>query len=488
MTKQEAEQMQERLRQIFPIVRLLEETAIPENSGDIPSGETEDGCQCFTFWNKTVPCANCISREALRTKGQLVKIEFLDDDIYQVIAKYVEVDGQPCVIEMLEPLDEEALMDSEGREKLMKRLSGYDDKLYRDALTGVYNRRFYEERVRYMTSRAGVAMIDLDDFKLHNDAYGHHAGDMVLDKIVGIIQSDIRKTDMLIRMGGDEFLLVLPEISEGAFEIKLRRIRQHIHEAKIVEFSQIKLSVSIGGVMSDGETIEETMKRADRLMYQAKICKNTVVTQRDETQDNRSPAESVGERLKILIVDDSENNRQLLAEMLKDNYDIIEAEDGEKAIEKLHERGGDIALVLLDLLMPVMDGFDVLAYMGKNKWLEEIPVIMISSEDSAPYVKRAYELGATDYIGRPFDENIVYRRVQNTIKLYAKQRRLAALVSSQIYEKEKNNQMMISILSHIVEFRNGESGMHVMRINMITGMLLERLAVKSDKYPLSWAE
>lgn len=488
MTKQEAEQMQERLRQIFPIVRLLEETAIPENSEDIPSGETAEGCQCFAFWNKTIPCANCISREALRTKGQLVKIEFLDDEIYQVIAKYVEVDGQPCVIEMLEPLDEETLMDSEGREKLMKRLSGYDDKLYRDALTGVYNRRFYEERVRHMTRRAGVAMIDLDDFKLYNDAYGHNAGDMVLDKIVGIIQSDIRKTDMLIRIGGDEFLLVLPEISEGAFEIKLRRIRQHIHEAKIAEFSQIKLSVSIGGVMSNGETIEETLRRADRLMYQAKICKNTVVTQWDEIQDNRNSAENGGERLKILIVDDSETNRQLLTEMLKDNYDIIEAEDGEKAIEMLHERGEDISLVLLDLLMPVMDGFDVLAYMGKNKWLEEIPVIMISSEDSTPYVKRAYELGATDYIGRPFDENIVFRRVQNTIKLYAKQRRLAALVTNQIYEKEKNNQMMISILSHIVEFRNGESGMHVMRINTITGMLLERLAVKSDKYPLSWAE
>lgn len=488
MTKQEAEQMQERLRQIFPIVRLLEETAIPENSEDIPSGETAEGCQCFAFWNKTIPCANCISREALRTKGQLVKIEFLDDEIYQVIAKYVEVDGQPCVIEMLEPLDEETLMDSEGREKLMKRLSGYDDKLYRDALTGVYNRRFYEERVRHMTRRAGVAMIDLDDFKLYNDAYGHNAGDMVLDKIVGIIQSDIRKTDMLIRIGGDEFLLVLPEISEGAFEIKLRRIRQHINEAKIAEFSQIKLSVSIGGVMSNGETIEETLRRADRLMYQAKICKNTVVTQWDEIQDNRNSAENGGERLKILIVDDSETNRQLLTEMLKDNYDIIEVEDGEKAIEMLHERGEDISLVLLDLLMPVMDGFDVLAYMGKNKWLEEIPVIMISSEDSTPYVKRAYELGATDYIGRPFDENIVFRRVQNTIKLYAKQRRLAALVTNQIYEKEKNNQMMISILSHIVEFRNGESGMHVMRINTITGMLLERLAVKSDKYPLSWAE
>ena len=489
MTKQEAEQMLERLQQIFPIVRLLEESFVPKDRTDVHPGGAEDDCQCFSFWKKKVPCANCISREVLRSKGQKVKIEFLDDEIYQVISKYVEVDGQPCVVEMLEPLDEETLMDSEGREKLMKRLSGYDDKLYRDVLTGVYNRRFYEERVRHMTRRAGVAMIDLDDFKLYNDTYGHNAGDMVLDTIVGVIQSDIRKTDMLIRFGGDEFLLILPEISEDAFELKLKRIRQHVHETKIVGFTQMKLSVSIGGVMSNGETIEETLRRADRLMYQAKIRKNTVVTQRDETRDNRkNMTETEGERLRILIADDSESNRELLAEMLKDNYDILEVEDGEKAIEMLHDRGREISLVLLDLLMPVMDGFDVLAYMGTNKWLEDIPVIMISSEDSAPYVKRAYELGATDYIGRPFDENIVYRRVQNTIKLYAKQRRLTTLVTNQIYEKEKNNQMMISILSHIVEFRNGESGMHVMRINMITGMLLERLAVKSDKYPLSWSE
>ena len=488
MTKQEAEQMLERLQQIFPIVRLLEETNVPKNREDIHPGGAEDGCQCFSFWNKTVPCANCISREVLQNKGQRVKIEFLDDEIYQVISKYVEVEGCPCVVEMLEPLDEETLMDSDGREKLMKRLSGYDDKLYRDALTGIYNRRFYEERIRHMTRHAGVAMIDLDDFKLYNDTYGHNAGDMVLDTIVGVIQNTIRKTDMLIRFGGDEFLLVLPEISEDAFELKLKRIRQHVHETKIVGFTQMKLSVSIGGVMSHGEPIEETLERADRLMYQAKIRKNAIVTQRNEVQSSRNEIPEETERLLILIADDSQSNRELLTEMLKDGYDIVEAEDGEKAIEQLHEYGKGISLVLLDLLMPVMDGFDVLAYMGTNKWLEDIPVIMISSEDSTPYVKRAYELGATDYIGRPFDENIVYRRVQNTIKLYAKQRRLATLVTNQIYEKEKNNQMMISILSQIVEFRNGESGLHVMRINMITGMLLERLVAKTDKYPLSWAE
>ena len=221
--------MQERLRQIFPIVRLLEETDVPTNREDTHPGGAQDTCQCFAFWNKTIPCANCISREVLQNKGQRVKIEFLDDEIYQVMAKYIEVEGRPCVVEMLEPLDEETMIDSAGREKLMKRLSGYDDMLYRDALTGIYNRRFYEERIRHMTRHAGVAMIDLDDFKLYNDTYGHNAGDMVLDTIVGVIQNNIRKTDMLIRFGGDEFLLVLPEISEDAFERKLKRIRQHVY-------------------------------------------------------------------------------------------------------------------------------------------------------------------------------------------------------------------------------------------------------------------
>ena len=221
--------MQERLRQIFPIVRLLEETDVPKNREDTHPGGAQDTCQCFAFWNKTIPCANCISREVLQNKGQRVKIEFLDDEIYQVMAKYIEVEGRPCVVEMLEPLDEETMIDPAGREKLMKRLSGYDDMLYRDALTGIYNRRFYEERIRHMTRHAGVAMIDLDDFKLYNDTYGHNAGDMVLDTIVGVIQNNIRKTDMLIRFGGDEFLLVLPEISEDAFERKLKRIRQHVY-------------------------------------------------------------------------------------------------------------------------------------------------------------------------------------------------------------------------------------------------------------------
>ena len=186
----------------------------------------------------------------------------------------------------------------------------------------------------------------------------------------------------------------------------------------------------------------------------------------------------------ILIIDDSEINRDLLAQMLEKEYQILHAEDGEHGIQMLEQHGREIALVLLDIILPGMDGFEVLSYMNRRQWIEDIPVIMISSEHTETAIRHAYELGSVDYINRPYDAKIVYQRVTNTIKLYAKQRRLFSLIKDQINEKEKNNQMMIRILSQIVEFRNGESGSHVLHINKLTEMLLDRLIQKTDQYQL----
>ena len=192
------------------------------------------------------------------------------------------------------------------------------------------------------------------------------------------------------------------------------------------------------------------------------------------------------EKSTILIVDDSELNRTVLADILGDEYNFIEAENGARAIELLRTHT-DIDLILLDMVMPGMDGFGVLEYMNRNNLIKDIPVIMISGEDSGEVIKRAYEMGVSDYIKRPFDMEVVHRRVLNTIKLYAKQRRLVAMVMNQVFEKEKNSRMLISVLSEIVEFRNGESGTHVLNINTLTTMILEQLAKKTDKYHLSWS-
>ena len=486
MTMQEAENKMEVLREIFDVVRLLKGSDLQAAGMESKLAGRENLCQCYAFWNKDKRCENCISLKALEEKKQTSKIEFLDSDMYQVFARYLEIDSEPYVMEMLKKLDENTLTDEEGYEKLTEKLTVYSEKLYRDVLTGVYNRRYFEEKVKNMSLNAGVAVIDLDDFKLFNDTYGHDGGDLVLTTVVNVIRHYIRRTDILVRYGGDEFLLILPGIEKEVFSQKLRMIQEKIHATHIPGFNRRKLSVSIGGVMFTHGRLEEAITKADRLMYMAKGHKNIVVT-RWEQKQNTGKMEKRN-LPQLLVVDDSEMNREILKEILGKEYRILEACDGEEALKMLEQYGTEISLVLLDIIMPKMDGFEVLAYMNRDKWIEDIPVIMISSEGSESYIRRAYELGASDYISRPFDAKVVYQRVINMIKLYAKQRRLIHLVTDQIYEKEKNNRMMTGILSQIVEFRNGESGLHVLHINILTQLLLEKLMRKSENYDLSWSQ
>ena len=489
MTMQEAERKMESLREVFQVVRLVDGKMLMDREKRINAGDLSETCQCYTFWKKDKECKNCSSLLALKEQTQKIKFEFLDSQVFQVISRYVEIDGRPYVMEMIQNLDESIQIDQEGYEKLISKLSGYNEKLYTDVLTGIYNRRFFEEEIKKMEDEAGIAVIDLDDFKLHNDTYGHSAGDAALITTANIIKKYIRKTDILIRYGGDEFLLILPSIKKHIFEDKLKLIQEKIHDAVVPNYEKMQLSVSIGGAIFREGNIEDAIASADRQMYIAKNYKNMVVTEWDEN-GKKKEENSASEKLKqqILIVDDSEINREILKEILKEDYRILEAANGEECLEQLERYGTGISLVLLDIVMPEMDGFEVLAAMNQNHWIEDIPVIMISSEDSDSYIRRAYEMGVSDYISRPFDAKIVYQRVLNMIKLYAKQRRLIRLVTRQIYEKERNNRMLIGILSQIVEFRNGESGLHVIHINLITQLLLEQLVKKTGKYQLSWED
>ncbi len=489
MTRQEAEEKMESLSEVFQVVRLIDGKILREREKNTEADQFSEMCQCYDFWEKGKECDNCISLLALKEKSQRVKLEFLGSQVFQVMSRYVEIDGEPYVMEMIENLDDSIRIDPEGYEKLVSKLAGYNEKLYTDALTGAYNRRFFEDEIKNMDDEAGVAVIDLDDFKLHNDTYGHSAGDAALTTTAYIIKKYIRKTDILIRYGGDEFLLILPAIKEHIFQDKLKLIQEKIHDAVMPDYEKMQLSVSIGGAMFREGKIEDAVASADRQMYMAKNYKNMVVTEWDENGKQKQKNSEDGKlKQQILIVDDSEMNREILKEILKEDYRILEAANGEECLEELERYGTGISLVLLDIVMPEMDGFEVLAAMNQNHWIEDIPVIMISSEDSDSYIRRAYEMGVSDYISRPFDAKIVYQRVLNMIKLYAKQRRLIRMVTDQIYEKERNNRMMIGILSQIVEFRNGESGLHVIHINLITQLLLEQLVKKTGKYQLSWED
>ena len=426
ITRQQAAEEAKMLEKVFDVVRFLEGDFFEQMQDDPRIGVKIGMCQCYDFWKKNKPCENCTSMKAYAEKKQKTKLEFLDADVFLVISRYLEIDDEACVMELVKHLENDTLIDTDGRDKLVGKLKGYQDKLYIDPVTGVYNRRYFEDEIRNMQNSAGVTMIDLDDFKLYNDIYGHDMGDQVLCIVADVIKNCIRKTDKLIRYGGDEFLLILSDMVRGTLRGKLLQIQEAIENATIPNCSRLKLTASIGGVISEDGQIDEAIAKADQLMYKAKDHKAQVITECDKTIFKK---EKIQNKPRILIVDYSEFNRAILKEILEETYEIIEADGGNEALHKIDEYGMKISLVLLDIIMPEKDGFEVLKYMEEERLISDIPVIIISSEDSANYIRRAYEMGVSDYINRPFDANIVYQRVSNTVKLYAKQRRLMAMVT-----------------------------------------------------------
>ena len=259
-------------------------------------------------------------------------------------------------------------------------------------------------------------------------------------------------------------------------------------ETTLPGYPHLHLSLSIGAVLQgSADPLEAAVHRADSLMYQAKAKKNAIVLEAGPLTLRERDLRQQRKR-QILIVDDSERNRSLLSEVLQSDYRILEAPDGEKGLELLQEHLGDIALVLLDINIPVKDGFAVLQNMTRNHAIEDIPVIMISSEASGDITRKAYEMGASDFVTRPFDANVVCQRVNNTVRLYTKQQRLVRMVSDQTRKQEHNTSMLVGVLSQIVEFRNGESGLHVQHIRVLTEKILDHLLEKTSDYKISAEE
>ena len=480
MTLQEVDAQMAVYRTLFSVVRLI----TPDDLRMLTDAECPSpSADCFFCRKNGQICRNCVSVAAAKAGRVQSKLEFANGLIYQVMARPVRIDGKIYVIEMLRAPDEYFIDSFSGQLNIQKMLAESTAKLYTDVLTGAYSRRYYEECIcDLQTDGMGVAIIDVDDFKLYNDFYGHNLGDAVLCALVETIHNTLRPEDRLIRYGGDEFVLVLPRMDEPSLAEFLGRLRKKISVAD-TPGSHGRLSVSFGGVVTGKETVGEALDRADRLLLLAKQKKDHIMTERDMQN-----AQTETEKPTVLIVDDSEINREILSAMLGGTFHILEAVDGDSCIAAMQANGTRISLCLLDILMPGKDGFDVLAYMNETHLIEELPVVIITGDDSTESIRRAYDLGVTDYINRPFDGKVVLRRALNTVKLYAKQRRLANLLTDRILEKEADFKTIISVLSHVVEFRNAESGPHVLRISRLTKILLEQLVRMTDCYALTPAD
>lgn len=451
LTDEEAAAEVARVAKIYPVVRLMSADQVKSERNCLLAG---DRC----------PCLRQSSLEALATSDEISERLLNDGVEYRARVRSLTVEGEPHVLLMVRPIDEQEVAE--------------EDLVYTDVLTSVRNRRYYEEKLRSARMNAGVAMIDLDDFRVFNDTCGRHAGDLALGAVAAAIRGGIRSTDELVRLGCDKFVAVMPNIPSDDFARRLRHVSDAVHATIVPGHEHVSLTACVGGVRINGETVDEGVNRAVQLLSHAKAKPGTVVTDSDAIEIFQS------EKPSVLIVDDSEMNRIILNEMLKDEYRVLEADNGRTALDLVDRYGDELSLVLLDIIMPGMNGFEVLGELSRRTVADSLPVIMISSEDSDDVVLRAYELGASDYINRPFNARVVRRRVSNTIRLYAKQRRLTSLLSQQYNERVKNSRMLIDIMAGVMELRNGENGLHVTHIEKLTELLLGCLVHRSDKFPL----
>lgn len=482
-TKEEAAAFVKSLRQVSEFVRILSKDEI---EGKHPLTADFKQSYCYRALKKDSACENCISKIVLENKSDSTKIEFINGQCYQFFARYIIVEGVECSIETAVKINEKVLVDSIGYKELVEKYSATYASMYTAPLTGVYNRAYYEKVEKNVNTPAGIAVIDIDDFKLCNDIYGHKAGDVALQTVTQIIRNNIRSNDKIIRIGGDGILLILDGIQEESFERKLERIRSQVRMARVKGYNKLQLSISIGAVVSMTETREVSVTKADRLMYIAKSSKNRVVS---EWNENKQITSSLNERDDnkplVLVVDDSDMNRFLLSQILLDDYNVIEACDGVEATQIIQDHFKELSIVLLDIVMPRMDGFGVLEFMNANDLIQDLPVIMISSMDEDSAIRRCYELGISDYVRRPFSADVVGKRVYNIVRLYQRQRNLQREIREQVEEREKNSRVVTSIISHVVENRNGESGPHVIHVEQITEIILNRLTELTDMYKLS---
>lgn len=446
LTDEEAAAEVARVAKTYPVVRLLSADQIKSEPNCLLAG---DRC----------PCLRQSSLEALADSDEVSEQLLNDGTEYRARLRPLKVEGEPHVLLMVRPIDEQEAAE--------------EDLVYTDVLTNVRNRRYYEEKLRSTRVNAGVAVIDLDDFRVFNDTCGRHAGDLALGAVATAIRSGIRSTDELVRYGCDKFVVVMPNIPSDDFTRRLHQVSDAVHSTIIPGHEYVSLTACVGGVRIHGETVDEGVGRAAQLLSRAKAKAGTVVTDADSIEAFQS------EKPLVLIADDSEMNRAILSEMLKDEHCILEADNGRAALDMVDRYGDELSLVLLDIVMPGISGFEVLADLSRRSGIDNLPVIMISSEDSDDAVLRAYELGASDYINRPFDSRVVRRRVSNTIRLYAKQRRLTNLLSQQYNERVKNSRMLIDIMAGVMELRNGESGRHVTNIEKLTELLLGYLVQRS---------
>lgn len=459
-SKAEIQELLNNLKEQFSFVKLRKENEIKE----------EDTFLCL----EEEISDHQLLLHVLNEKKASSVLEFGKEKAYLIMARSIEVDKEPMVLEVVSTLENQSVI---NQKHLFK-----EKDYYRDQSTGIYNQLYYEELEKFNRRQAGMALVEINSInqKDHSEMDEH-----ILQTIAKILLRNSRGNDRVIRYRKNQFLLILEGINEGNLEDKLVRIREEVHLAILPKGGKDHASLAMSALISNYRTRACCVEKLERFIAYAKDQMNRLYF--EWHQEDRLPMFTMNYQEKpwILIVDDNEMNGMILESFLEKDYRISQARNGKEALRIIEKNNKKLSLVLLDIMMPELDGIEVLKIMARHQWLEDVPAIMISAQGNDRVVERCFDLGASDYIQKPFSNGIVLKRVRNILSLYQKQKKLREEIRNKIEEKNRNSYILTNILSQVVEYRNGESGPHVMHVEQITKILLNRLYEISDAYPLS---
>lgn len=403
------------LRQHFFLVRLFDQKKLD----DLCKNKATDEEPCYQVWNRKSPCRRCTTCLAYLNQKEYTKLEERSDDIFEVTSKFLYVDKKPCVLEIVKRFDTNFIQEIRKGKYLSNGEENYFKKVFIDALTSALNRRFYEERLKDKMSNIYLSLLDIDDFKLYNDVFGHKSGDMVLSTLVKIIKKHCQKSDSVLRYGGDEFLIFSETTDENHTKELLSEIQSDLTKLDAKEFKALPLTLSIGTTHCHNEIIEDAIQRADSLMYEAK--KNKKLMNFDDSdfvfQEKVKPS--------VLISDDSSLDRETLSSLLKNDFSILTCEKKEEALSLIKNK--KVNLLILDLNSK--DSFQLLEILHNTNQFQTLPVLVSFSSNGYVDLKKAFEFGAFDYISKPINSKILYRRVTSCFELYSRRNKVLTLVN-----------------------------------------------------------
>ena len=303
-----------------------------------------------------------------------------------------------------------------------------------DPLTSVLNRNAFADKVNRLTAKRtrgaihALLMFDVDGFKLINDSFGHAVGDQALIDIANLLQRTLRKGDLVGRLGGDEFVVFLRDVPNR--KVAARKARQICNAVRKSFSIEIRISASLGIAIApnDGEDFETLYRKADLALYHVKATgKDNFAFFSDgmlgEEPRANDPDEAIASepellptlKRRMLIVDDNKANRELLVHIFQDAFLIDTADSGRAALMRLERYGAGISVVLLDLIMPDMDGFAVLEKMRESIEMQSIPVIIVSGTDERETGFRSIKCGAADFVTKPVDPDLIRLRVRSAV-------------------------------------------------------------------------